>query len=151
MLRKEAELLAEKRKIAREQAYEWTKSSQLDVRDSDDEKEQRKARKAARTRVRPEATGSGDEQEQRKKKRGKLRKNENMPEDEGALFSGDEDGDSKPAAKKVREVFACGRHALIMSCLSDRRKELSEMTMRRKRLARRGRSRCKCSHQCLVS
>ncbi|KAI0084919.1 RNA polymerase II-associated protein [Irpex rosettiformis] len=100
VLRKEAEVLAEKRKVAREQAYEWTKSSQLDVRDSDDEKEQRKARKAARVRVRPEPTGSGDEQEQRKKKRGKLRRNENAPEDEGALFSGDEDGDSKPAAKK---------------------------------------------------
>ncbi len=102
MLRKEAEELAEKRKLAREQAYEWTKSSRLDVGDSDDEKEQRKARKAARPRPKPDLTGSGDEQEQKRKKRGKLRKNENVPEEDGALFSGEEDADGKPAAKKVR-------------------------------------------------
>lgn len=103
MKRREEAELAEKRKIAREQAYEWTKSSQLDVRDSDDEKEQRRAKKA-RTRPRPDTTGSGDEQEQRKKKRGKLRKPENGADEEGVLFSGDEDGESKPAAKKVRNI-----------------------------------------------
>jgi RNA polymerase-associated protein CTR9 len=101
VLRKQAEELAEKRKIAREQAYEWTKSSQLDAKDSDDEKEQRKAKKASRPRVRADPIGSGDEQEQKKKKRGKLRKNESAGDDDGLLFSGDED-ESRPATKKVR-------------------------------------------------
>ncbi|KAI0688182.1 RNA polymerase II-associated protein [Cytidiella melzeri] len=100
VLRREAEELAEKRKIAREQAYEWTKSSQLDVKDSDDEKEQRRSKKASRARAKPDQTGSGDEQEQKRKKRGKLRKSENVAEDDAALFSGDEDADGKPAAKK---------------------------------------------------
>ncbi|KAI0338297.1 TPR-like protein [Trametopsis cervina] len=102
VLRKEAEELAEKRKLAREQANEWAKSGQFDVKDSDDEKEQRKAKKAARPRPKPEPTGSGDEREPKKqKKRGKLRKNDDGGDDDGALFSGEEDGENKPTGKKA--------------------------------------------------
>ena len=110
-LRKQAEELTVKRKLAREQAYEWTKSSQLDVKDSDDEKEVRKARKAARARVRPEPAGSGDEA--KKKRRGKLRRSGDGGDDE-VLFSGDEDGDNRPAARKVNTVAVTDRTTIVL-------------------------------------
>ncbi|KIP06107.1 hypothetical protein PHLGIDRAFT_107356 [Phlebiopsis gigantea 11061_1 CR5-6] len=95
-LRHQAEELAEQRRLAREEAQKWT----LELKDSDDEKEPKKTKKS-RARTRPDPGLSGDEGEPRKKRRpGKLRKDGDGGEDDGALFSGDEDGESKPAARK---------------------------------------------------
>ena len=97
-LRQQAEELAEQRKKAREEALKWT----LESKDSDDEKEQQKKSKKPRGRPRPEVGiggGSDIEAEPRKKRRGKLRRDGEGADDDGALFSGDEDGESKPARK----------------------------------------------------
>lgn len=119
-LRQQAEELTEQRKRAREEAHKWT----LESKDSDDEKEPKKTKKP-RGRARPEAGLSGDEGEPRKKRRaGKLRKDGEGAEDDGALFSGEEDGENKPAARKVC-VFAytpC-THVLI-SCLQRTKKRV---------------------------
>ena len=62
-LRKQAEELAEQRRIAREQAVEWTREIQME---SDEERE-RKAKKAGKKSRADE--GSGDEGAETKKKR----------------------------------------------------------------------------------
>ena len=64
-LRQQAEELAEQRKRAREEVHKWA----LESRDSDDEKEQKRPKKA-RGKTRPEPGLSGDEGEPRKKRRG---------------------------------------------------------------------------------
>lgn len=92
----EAEKLAEERRLAREQAMEWTREARIE---SDEEKERRpkKAKKPKADVV------SGDEGEPKKKRRGKLKKAEPASEqedDEQAMFS-EEEGVEKPA-KKVR-------------------------------------------------
>ena len=82
--------------MAREEAQKWT----LELKDSDDEKEQRR-KKTARPRVKTDPDSS-DEREAKKKRRvGKLKRSANASEDDGALFSGEEDGESKPVTKKV--------------------------------------------------
>ncbi|KAJ7167486.1 RNA polymerase II-associated protein [Mycena filopes] len=80
-LRKEAEKLAEERKIAREQAQEWTKGAHME---SDEEKE-RKPKKARKQK----AEGSGDEAEPKKKRRGKLKRGGGDHE-EAAVAAGEE-------------------------------------------------------------
>ncbi|KAJ7140486.1 RNA polymerase II-associated protein [Mycena crocata] len=84
-LRKEAEALAEARKLAREQAKEWTREAKLE---SDEEKE-RKPKKARKQK----AEGSGDEAEPKKKRRGKLKRGGDQEDggEEPAVFSDDED------------------------------------------------------------
>lgn len=98
-LEKERVELAERRKLENEQVREWMKLSQLDG--SDDEKETRKTKKASRPRVKTEPD-SADERESKKRRRGKLKRSANASEDDNALFSENEETETKPAAKKVR-------------------------------------------------
>ncbi|TFK44271.1 RNA polymerase II-associated protein [Crucibulum laeve] len=92
--RLEAEKITEDRRIAREQAVEWTREVRME---SDEEKE----RKPKKTR-KPKAEGvSGDEAEPKKKRRGKLKKTASEQGDEDqAVFSEDEDME-KPAKKRT--------------------------------------------------
>ncbi|KAF5351734.1 hypothetical protein D9756_007677 [Leucocoprinus leucothites] len=93
-LRIEAEKLAEERRLAREQAMEWTREVRMDS-DEEKEKKPKKARKP-----RSEAP-SGDEGEPRRKRRGKLRKASPEPGDEdGAIFTDEEEAE-RPAKKRT--------------------------------------------------
>ncbi|EAU91100.2 pol II transcription elongation factor [Coprinopsis cinerea okayama7 len=101
-LRIEAEKLAEERRIAREQAMEWTREVKGD---SDEEKEKRpkKAKKPRSDHV------SGDEGEPKKRRRGKLRKEKassEQPEEENMFSEEDEPQEKpkKPRAAKKRVV-----------------------------------------------
>ncbi|KAJ7263166.1 hypothetical protein B0H12DRAFT_1231011 [Mycena haematopus] len=67
-LRKDAEKLAEERRVASEQALEWMREVRMD---SDDEKE-RKPKKPCKHKT--DGPGSGDEAEPKKKRRGKLKR-----------------------------------------------------------------------------
>jgi len=112
-LRQQAEKLAEERRIAREQALEWTTSFR---EESDEEKEKKVRRAAKKEKVKTEG-GSGDEAgEAKKKRRPKAKKGEDDENAEDqALFSDQEDGD-KPI-KKVRSaccaVFSDGSLTII--------------------------------------
>ncbi|KAI6131542.1 hypothetical protein EDD16DRAFT_1852708 [Pisolithus croceorrhizus] len=96
-LRHQAEKLAEERRIAREQALEWTREIQVE---SEEERE-RKAKRASK-KVKTEIE-SGDEAinggEPKKKRKGKLKKANDQGEENEQLFS-DEDIDNKPAKKR---------------------------------------------------
>jgi RNA polymerase-associated protein CTR9 len=101
-LERKAKILAEERRLAREQALEWTREVKVE---SDEEKE----RKSKRSR-KPKTEGSGDEGgESKKKRRGKTKKEEQgedpkkdeQGEQSQALFS-DEEDTGKP--KKGRSV-----------------------------------------------
>lgn len=90
-LRLEAEKLAEERRIAREQALEWTREVRME---SDEEKE----RRPKKTRKVKTDGGSGDEAEPKKKRRGKIKKNggegDREPEADGedqAMFTEEEE------------------------------------------------------------
>ncbi|CCL99651.1 uncharacterized protein FIBRA_01671 [Fibroporia radiculosa] len=95
-LKKQAQVLAEERRKAREQALEWTR----DIKMESDEERERKAIKKANRKVKAEV-GSGDEAlgEPKKKRRGKLKRTSGVADGEEALFSGDEEPD-KPAKKR---------------------------------------------------
>lgn len=99
-LRKQAEKLAEERRIAREKAQEWTR----EVKRLESDEEREKAAKKAKRGKRSEHV-SGDEgvegEPKQKKRRGKLKKSSDSgAENDGeALFSGD-DEEQKP--RKVR-------------------------------------------------
>ncbi|KAG9316871.1 hypothetical protein JVU11DRAFT_2947 [Chiua virens] len=101
-LRIEAEKLVEERRIAREQALEWTREVQME---SDEEKERKEERKAKRSSKKVKVEGeSGDEgggsSELKKKRKGKLRRSgEQGGEDNEQLFS-DEEMESKPTKKR---------------------------------------------------
>jgi RNA polymerase-associated protein CTR9 len=99
----EAEKLAEDRRLAREQALEWTREVRMD---SDDEQEKRPKRaKKAKADV-----TSGDEGEPKKKKRGKIKKSGNeQGEEDQAMFS--EEDDAEKPTKKV------GEPEVAVSCL----------------------------------
>lgn len=92
----QAKKLAEERRIAREQALEWTREVQME---SDEERE-RKAKRASK-KVKTEVE-SGDEAalvgENKKRRKGKLKRANDQGEDNEQLFS-DEDLDNKPAKK----------------------------------------------------
>jgi hypothetical protein len=93
-LRIEAEKLAEERRLAREQAMEWTREARIE---SDEERE-RKPKKVKK----PKAENvSGDEGEPKKKRRGKLKKAVSDQEEEDQPMFSEEDEVEKPA-KKVR-------------------------------------------------
>lgn len=94
-LRQQAETLAEQRRVAREQALEWTINAKGE---SDDEKE-KKVRRGSKKEKKVEG-GSGDEAgEPKKRRRGKAKKGgDDEPTEDQALFSDQEDGD-KPAKK----------------------------------------------------
>lgn len=113
-LKKQAEQLAEERRKAREQALEWTR----DIKLESDEERERKAAKKANRRVKTEGV-SGDEglaAEPRKKRRaGKLKRPAGEEGEDGALFSGDEDGE-KPAKKVSLEgVEQCDDQLIFFS------------------------------------
>lgn len=98
-LRKQAELLAEERRIAREKALEWTREVKQQESDEEREKQAKKAKRSKRL-----ENVSGDEgvvgEPKQKKRRGKLKKSaeeggEGADGEDAALFSGD-DEDQKP-------------------------------------------------------
>jgi RNA polymerase-associated protein CTR9 len=113
-LRKQAEILAEERRMARVKALEWSREVKLE---SDEERE-RKSKKPRKTKA---ENGSGDEaSEPKKKKRGKIKKTSGPGDAEDqAVFSGDEE--EKPAKKVTRNwlnfsdttdvlfMIACGK------------------------------------------
>lgn len=93
--RVEAEKLAEDRRLAREQALEWTREVRMDS-DDDQEREKRPKRpKKAKADV-----ASGDE-DSKKKKRGKIKKSGNEQGEEDQVMFSEEDDAEKPT-KKVR-------------------------------------------------
>ena len=92
----EAEKLAEERRLAREQAFEWTRDVHMD---SDDEPEREK--KPKRTKKAKADVTSGDEGEPKKKRKGKLKKSAVEQGDEEQVMFTEEDDGEKPA-KKVR-------------------------------------------------
>ncbi|KAG6336638.1 hypothetical protein ID866_2445 [Astraeus odoratus] len=95
-LRLQAEKLAEERRIAREQALEWTREVQME---SDEERE-RKAKRASK-KMKTEVD-SGEEAanggEPKKKRKGKIKRVNDQGDENEQLFS-DEDAD-KPAKKR---------------------------------------------------
>lgn len=98
-LRIQAEKLGEERRIAREQALEWTREVQME---SDEERERRAKRTSKKVKVEAE---SGDEggtatpSEPKKRRKGKLKRSGDQGgEDNEQLFS-DEEVESKPAKK----------------------------------------------------
>ncbi|KAH9948627.1 RNA polymerase II-associated protein [Amylocystis lapponica] len=98
-LRVQAEKLAEERRLAREQALEWTREVKME---SDEERERKEKKKSSR---KVKVEGSGDEAgaEPKKKRRGKLKKtNGAAGEGDDALFSGEEEQD-KPARKRTKK------------------------------------------------
>jgi len=101
-LAKQAEILAEERRKAREEAQAWSLAA---LNDSDDEKE-RKPRKAAAKKAKAD-TASGDDgppPEPKKKRKGKPKK-EGEGEAEGeeeAVFSGD-DLEDRPVKKRTQK------------------------------------------------
>lgn len=100
-LQAEAEKLAEERRVAREQAMEWTR----EVRMESDEERERKAKKVRK----PKAdVGSGDDVEPKKKRRGKLKKAvSDHGEEEQAVFSEEEDTEkpTKKVSSSIRMIF----------------------------------------------
>jgi RNA polymerase-associated protein CTR9 len=88
-LRLEAEKLGEERRLAREQAMEWTR----EVKMESDEERERKTKKARKPK---NEVGSGDEAEPKKKRRGKLKKEQG--DEEQAVFSEEEEVE-KPTKK----------------------------------------------------
>ncbi|KAF9449178.1 RNA polymerase II-associated protein [Macrolepiota fuliginosa MF-IS2] len=95
-LRIESEKLAEERRLAREQAMEWTR----EVRMESDEEKEKKPKKARKPRS---EVPSGDEGEPRKKRRGKLKKaGSDQGDEEGAIFTDEEEVErpKKRATKK---------------------------------------------------
>ncbi|KAN0091495.1 hypothetical protein V8E55_005061 [Tylopilus felleus] len=99
-LRIQAEKLGEERRIAREQALEWTREVQME---SDEERERRAKRTSKKVKVEAE---SGDEggtatpSEPKKRRKGKLKRSGDQGgEDNEQLFS-DEEVESKPAKKR---------------------------------------------------
>ena len=94
MARIEAEKLEEERRLAREQALEWTREVRMD---SDDEQEREKRPK--RPKKAKADVASGDEAEPKKKKRGKIKKSGvEQGEEDQAMFS-EEDDAGKPTKK----------------------------------------------------
>jgi RNA polymerase-associated protein CTR9 len=98
-LRIQAEKLAEERRIAREQALEWTREVQME---SDEERERKSKRSSKKVKVEVE---SGDEgiatpSEPKKRRKGKLKRSGDQGGEENneQLFS-DEEVESKPAKK----------------------------------------------------
>ena len=92
--RVEAEKLGEERRLAREQALEWTREVRMDSDDEQEREKRPKRPKKAKTDV-----TSGDEGEPKKKKRGKIKKSGGeQGEEDQAMFS-EEDDAGKPTKK----------------------------------------------------
>ncbi|KAH0828123.1 hypothetical protein J3R83DRAFT_3795 [Lanmaoa asiatica] len=99
-LRIQAEKLAEERRIAREQALEWTREVQME---SEEERERKSKRSSKKVKVEVE---SGDEgvatpSEPKKKRKGKLKRSGDQGgEDNNEQLFSDEEMESKPAKKR---------------------------------------------------
>ncbi|KDR75052.1 hypothetical protein GALMADRAFT_248915 [Galerina marginata CBS 339.88] len=95
-LRLEGEKLAEERRLAREQALEWTREARME---SDEERE-RKPKKPKKAKV---DAVSGDEAEPKvqKKRRGKLKKVASEQGDEEQPVLSEEEENEKPAKKRI--------------------------------------------------
>ncbi|TFK85810.1 RNA polymerase II-associated protein [Polyporus arcularius HHB13444] len=101
-LRKQAEKLAEERRIAREQALEWTREVKRMESDEEREKAAKKAKRGKRSENVSGDEGAGGE---KKKRRGKIKKSESDAEDQAeALFSGDEEEQKPRKRPKKRAV-----------------------------------------------
>ncbi|KAF8893448.1 RNA polymerase II-associated protein [Infundibulicybe gibba] len=98
-LRIESEKLAEERRLAREQAMEWTREVRME---SDEERE----RKVKKTRKPKTEGGSGDEAEPKKKRRGKLKKASSQGdlEDQATISEEEEEKPTKKRSVKKRVV-----------------------------------------------
>jgi hypothetical protein len=133
-LRKEAEKLAEERKLAREQALEWTR----EVRMESDEEKERKPKKARKQK----ADGSGDEAEPKKKRRGKLRRGGDAEDgaEEPAVFSDDEDVERPKKVCRSR-IFG-GTRGSLCYFFSGRRRSVSFATTTTRKWWDRGKSSC---------
>ncbi|KAF8910392.1 hypothetical protein CPB85DRAFT_1305700 [Mucidula mucida] len=99
-----AKLLAEARRIAREQAQEWTKNSHLYDSDDDKEKKTKRARKPKEDK--PVVSGDeGVEPEPKKKRRGKLKIKQRENEEDGPSAQASEDDQvEKPTRKRKKRV-----------------------------------------------
>ncbi|KAI9571564.1 hypothetical protein HD554DRAFT_2320692 [Boletus coccyginus] len=99
-LRIQAEKLAEERRIAREQALEWTREVQME---SDEERERKSKRSGKKVKVEVE---SGDEgiatpSESKKRRKGKLKRSGDQGgEDNNEQLFSDDEMESKPAKKR---------------------------------------------------
>ncbi|KAJ7213002.1 RNA polymerase II-associated protein [Mycena pura] len=99
-LRRDAETLAEQRKLAREQALEWTR----EVRMESDEEKERRPKKGAARKQKAEGGGSGDEAEPRKKRRSKLKRGGDQEDgggEEQPVFSDEEDLERERPKKRA--------------------------------------------------
>ena len=145
-LRIQAEKLAEERRIAREQALEWTREVQME---SDEERERKSKRSSKKVKVEVE---SGDEgiatpSEPKKRRKGKLKRSGDQGGEENneQLFS-DEEVESKPAKK----VCSIGRtdglrwcvDVLLMHNSGERRSGSFATTKIKRRRVDRGRNNC---------
>ncbi|KAG6813289.1 hypothetical protein H0H92_012444 [Tricholoma furcatifolium] len=97
-LKKEADKLAEERRIAREQALQWTQESKLAESDEERERKPKKPRKPKQD------LASGDEAEPKKKRRGKLRKPTSDGEGEEPMFSDDEETERPVKKRRVKKA-----------------------------------------------
>ncbi|KAL1945926.1 hypothetical protein VTO73DRAFT_1928 [Trametes versicolor] len=107
-LRKQAEKLAEERRIAREQALEWTRQVKRMESDEEREKQTKKAKRGKRSENVSGDEGAAGEPKQ-KKRRGKLKKaaeeGGELPEaEDAALFSGDDEEQKPRKRTKKRAV-----------------------------------------------
>lgn len=97
-LRAEAERLAEERRIAREQAMEWTR--EVGRMDSDEEKEKR-PKKAKKPKAEAVSGDEGEQRKEKKPKRGKLKRDKvsGDQQDDAGVFTDEEEMADKPAKK----------------------------------------------------
>ncbi|KAJ4490912.1 RNA polymerase II-associated protein [Lentinula aciculospora] len=100
LLRRDAEKLAQERRLAREQALEWTREARMNESDEEKEKKPKKAKKA-----KGDGPGSGDEGEApKKKRRGKIKKANGEPTEEGEEpAASDEDETERPTKKRTKK------------------------------------------------
>lgn len=112
-LRKQAEKLAEERRIAREQALEWTREVKRMESDEEREKQTKKAKRGKRSENISGDEGAAGEPKQ-KKRRGKLKKSAEeggeLPEaEDAALFSGDDEEQKPRKVSGLRAISSLSR------------------------------------------
>lgn len=140
-LRQQAEKLAGERRIAREQALEWTREVQME---SDEERERKSKRSSKKVKVEAE---SGDEglatpSEPKKKRKGKLKRSGDQGGEENEQLFSDEEVENKPA-KKVRGDWTWGYYDSLITLDSGARRSGSfVMTKIKRRQVARGRNNC---------
>lgn len=138
--RQAAEKLAEERRLAREQALEWTR----EVKQESDEEKEKKAKRASRKVNKVDGGASGDEgAPEPKKRRPRRKKVDAGDEDEEALFSAnEEEGDSKPVKKASTVYRRRSSERLTLFSSVHPRSEWSEMRTTKRLLVLPGESKC---------